>query len=164
MPNGFEVHHADDNHLNNDPANLIAVRSGEHQAEHMRRRLQDPALRKLNDEYLERARAAAPEWHRSEEGRAWHRDHARQQWAPEARAERVTMAVCECCGASFERYHEDARFCTMACFQRTTAHERRYFTLQRKCGICGVDFVTNRHRPTETCSRACGAKLRWSRR
>jgi hypothetical protein len=159
VPNGFDVHHADDDQFNNDPDNLIAVRNGEHQAEHMRQRLQDPVLRKLNDEYLQRARAAAPEWHRSPEGRAWHREHALAQWTDDARALRLTCGECQACGVSFERYHEDARYCSMACFQRDARHAGRYDD-ERECPICGSAYTTNRHHPSKTCGRRCGAILR----
>src|SRR5690349_8269732 len=69
IPEGYEIHHGDGNHLNNDPSNLVCLTDEEHREWHR----QHPApLTEARLAHLARIRPNAAEWHRSDEGRAWH--------------------------------------------------------------------------------------------
>lgn len=75
IPDGHHIHHHDGDSTNNDISNLELLTSEEHAAEHAearRERGRSPEQLAL----LARIRPLAAEWHRSEEGRAWHRDNA----------------------------------------------------------------------------------------
>lgn len=155
IPEGMVVHHIDGDWRNNDIANLALLSHSEHAAEHMRERLALPGAAERNAEWLDRARIAAAEWHGSDEGLAWHREHGKQTWEGRDPVD----AVCSKCGATFQTYFPSrARFCSTACMQAVAF--RRYFTEQRTCAWCGVEFMANRHRKTACCSRVCGNRLR----
>lgn len=81
IPDGFHVHHKDSDTSNNEPANLVALHPADH-LEHTRAgwaerggtwRDREAMLRNLDQ-----ARVKASEWHRSDIGRAWHREHAKR--------------------------------------------------------------------------------------
>jgi hypothetical protein len=112
--------------------------------------------------HLESIRGKAAEWHRSEEGRAWHREHGRL--AMQQRTARTYQ--CIECQSEFPSIvfgiKPDAagRFCSPRCCNRY--HVRAgTFLKQRQCQICQKAFRSPAKR--ETCSRECGARLRWDR-
>lgn len=77
IPDGYEVHHRDRDFTNNDLANLECIPRADHRAEHA-----EEFSRIMRSErqlaHLAAIRPLASAWHRSEEGRAWHREHARK--------------------------------------------------------------------------------------
>lgn len=164
IPPGWHIHHIDEDRDNNDPENLMALPGPEHVRRHLLGRYQDPETRARVSAQLASVREEAAAWHRSPEGRAWHSQHGTQMWTPEGRARLAKTKVCEVCGATFTAYHQDARMCSRACYQRAAKAEGRYVTLERTCTFCSAQYLTNRHSPAETCSRACGARLREARR
>lgn len=113
IPQGHDVHHKDENTLNNDPLNLECLSKLEHRRRH-------PVAFDGQQEHLERQRVAAAEWHGSAAGREWHREHGKRTW--EGR-EPVTR-TCECCSVEFSAFFERARFCSRACAQRFRYHAR----------------------------------------
>lgn len=74
VPEGVVVHHKDHNPLNNDVSNLELMNVKEHSRYHIEKRIAEGSINVA--ESLELAREAAKDWHRSEKGRAWHREHA----------------------------------------------------------------------------------------
>lgn len=74
IPEGAVVHHADGNPLNNDPDNLVLMDAGDHASHHHKGQCSD-----AQRSHLDAIRHLAAEWHRSDEGREWHRQHARRQ-------------------------------------------------------------------------------------
>ena len=134
IPNEWHIHHKDGNPDNNDISNLECISPEEHYARHAEER----RARSTTPEHLERLariRDKASEWHRSEEGRAWHRENtakhlerggaafaARKQKLKE-RAENPVTCVCKECGAEFPSASGKAELCGNACASR--AHRRR---------------------------------------
>lgn len=76
VPCGFEVHHKDSNSANNSISNLEILESAEHSRMHLLKRISDGTLN--NETNLLKAREAAKIWHKSIEGRAWHKGHAKK--------------------------------------------------------------------------------------
>lgn len=76
IPEGYHIHHIDEDPTNNALDNLVAIPAGVHTSHHTKGVPVSDAQR----EHLDRVRPLAAEWHRSEEGRAWHREHARKVW------------------------------------------------------------------------------------
>lgn len=78
IPNGYHIHHVDNNPHNNDISNLNIVAGTLHL------RFSAKQTTKNNPEWRKEFHAkgieAAKEWHKSEEGRAWHREHGKQCW------------------------------------------------------------------------------------
>ena len=72
---------------------------------------------------------------------------------------------CAFCGNDFQPHRLSIgrqRFCSNKCrtmaFQTLIPHRQRY-RKQVECVICKREFETARHRPAETCSRACRTAL-----
>jgi hypothetical protein len=74
IPDGAVVHHVDENPLNNDIDNLALMDGGGHVSHHTKGKCSD-----AQRAHLESIRYLAAAWHRSDEGREWHREHARRQ-------------------------------------------------------------------------------------
>lgn len=80
IPDGWHVHHRDSDINNNEPANLVALPPGEHLAITLagwKERGGSWRDRDAQVAHLASIRGAAAEWHSSDEGRAWHREHAK---------------------------------------------------------------------------------------
>ena len=77
VPPNHCIHHVDGNCMNNEPENLECVPAAKHFAEHGKRNWNDPAFREKGETQLDSIRDKASEWHRSEAGKAWHREHAK---------------------------------------------------------------------------------------
>jgi len=87
IPTTHHVHHKDGNTDNNQIENLDCVPKGQHLQQHMtpeRRAAQGERIRNNPDAYL---KAAA--WHRSADGREWHRQHALRLAAKPRRPETI---------------------------------------------------------------------------
>ena len=157
IPDGMVIHHIDHDPFNNDIDNLRPVTRQEHAAEH-------PEVTGPTPEHMARIRELAKEWHRSEEGRSWHRVHAREVWdnlEPVA-----TGRACEWCGQPVVTLvpGKDPRFCSRRC-GRAEADSRHVYEVRVPCPICGTEFWQNKYRPVPlTCSRPCGAKMAWRSR
>lgn len=158
IPRGMHVHHKDHDPFNNDPSNLVLMTPKEHRQEHARKF--DEARMRI---FRETTLAAAAEWHGSEEGIAWHREHGRRTWE---RRKTSTFTCPECRvehEGHFPQRSGEERYCSSACRQRAERRTRKYWATAT-CVICSSNFerpkgLTKR----ETCSRSCGAKLRWQR-
>jgi hypothetical protein len=147
VPDGFHVHHDDEDRANNQPGNLVLLPGGEHISLHSR-----GVSRTLSALAYERA----AEWHRSPEGREWHRRHA-------APLHRLSDAVCEQCGKEYRTQDMGRnRFCSNACksaWRRATGADH----VERVCPACGKAYRVNRYSKSKTCGRECGVALRWGK-
>jgi hypothetical protein len=151
IPDGHEIHHRDDNPLNNAIDNLECLPLAEHRRRHPVR-MDDWRMG-----HLEAIRGKAAEWHRSEEGREWHRKHAR-----ECAGKRVAVAlICTVCGSPFKSKRPDAKFCGQKCRDRGRAE--RVATHECECGWCGGKFLSLK--PAQRfCSYSCSGRARWEAR
>src|SRR5262249_36767458 len=95
IPEGHFIHHRDGNPLNNSLENLECISRAGHTQEHQQR---GDYSYPRNREVLDAIRPLAVEWHGSEEGQAWHREHGKRTWA----RRQPVARVCEQCGAAFE--------------------------------------------------------------
>ena len=77
VPRGYHIHHIDFNCLNNDINNLVCIEAKKHLSLHAKRNLSTPEKKEKNKKQLDEARQKAIAWHKSPEGRAWHREHAK---------------------------------------------------------------------------------------
>ena len=151
IPPGYHVHHKDGNSQNNALSNLELMPGSEHSRKHRTERNNaDPAAWQAA---LELAREQAKKWHASEEGLRWHSENGKRSWMNR----KPDKCKCERCGSDFFGFN-NARFCSRAC-EMAVAY-RRYFDTKRQCLHCGVEFIANRHRKTQCCSRLCGNRRR----
>ena len=157
IPDGYVVHHKDEDKENNDISNLECLPNEKHSTYHGTHK--SPERLKRDSENLVEARKKAAEWHRSEAGRECSRRTAKRlieqgKWNP------TTLYTCENCGKQFIGVKRKAKhkFCSGACEQ----YFRRHNGLndeKRVCVICGKEFITDRYGKAKTCSRSCGMKL-----
>ena len=161
IPEGYHVHHRDGNAWNNDIGNLELVQRSKHASDHTRKRVErDPEPFRTN---MHKAMEAAKEWHRSEEGRQWHREHARAQGLG---AREKVEYTCDFCGTKFlqQRANVAHHFCSNKC-SATWRRREGVDDVVRVCEWCGKEFKTNRFKKQRFCSSACsGAHRRGPRK
>ncbi|MEU8811118.1 HNH endonuclease signature motif containing protein [Streptomyces violaceoruber] len=152
IPEGSHIHHRDHDHLNNAPDNLVCLTHQEHRRHHG-----DGRRGQCSDEqraHLERIQPLTAAWHGSDEGRAWHSEHARKQWAERQPAQ----YICEHCSGRFETTDQSkVRFCSNKCkaaWRRASGVD----DVDRVCAWCSATFRTNKYSKAETCSKSCGMK------
>lgn len=154
IPDGHLIHHSDGDTGNNASENLECVTPSEHVRRH-------PDMGDLTDEEIEKGVEAAKKWHKSDEGRKWHKQHWKESLG--AVFENPKTKDCEQCGDEFV-YFTTARFCSNAC-KAKARRERGDDDEQRICVICRNPFTVNKYKEQPTCSRSCGGAFKaWSNR
>ena len=175
VPAGCHIHHRDGNPRNNLLANLECQPANEHlsQSWHDSRRHIEPG-----HYFTERAREAAAAWHRSEEGRLWHRRHAERSksWTKHKREPRNCLQ----CGVEFmgitRKGVNQQVYCTTACKVAAYRARNRQWSADyrarkraerttegRACRICGnhfVSIVSKNGRRHTCCSKPCVLEAR----
>lgn len=157
IPEGYEVHHADFDPLNNELSNLACVTIAEHKELHRERGRQRGRERGVPDA----ARRAATAWHRSEAARPLHVANGHAAWATvETRTE-----VCEQCDAAYDvrTLHRRDRFCSDKC-KSAARRASGVDDEQRSCAVCSAAYTVNRYSRKKTCGRVCGGTLAAQRR
>lgn len=152
IPDGCHIHHRDKDTTNNDLANLEAIAERDHIPTY------HPDLTPDQIAFFKRVvQPAAMQWHQSEEGRAWHRQHAKDQYAELAPSERA----CEHCGKRyFVRWNRVRdRFCSPKC-RSAARYASGVDDEKRTCALCGAAFTANKYSRTRFCSRACAQRSR----
>lgn len=113
IPDGMHIHHIDGDTANNDISNLECVPESEHRGHHAAAPRSEKQMA-----HLESIRDKAAEWHRSEEGRAWHREHAKKSLAKTWGAPRQFPELrlqCHWCGSQMVGKISRKKFCGSAC-------------------------------------------------
>lgn len=155
IPAKHHIHHINGDWRDNTLENLECVLGVDHSRDHMLERNATPEGLAGTLAALAKGQPLANEWHASEAGREWHRQHA----AGTLGVRPLVSVVCERCGGPFETKNpHTARYCSAACMQSVAV--RRYFDDPRICAHCSTGFLANRHRATAFCSRACSNQHR----
>ncbi len=156
VPKGFHVHHKDHDKSNNDISNLELIPSSKHSKHHaidyVENHIND-MIEKLNNN----ARPKATEWHKSEEGRKWHKENYEKI---KNKLHVKEVYVCEFCGKEFQTLKGNNRFCSNNCksaWRRKSGIDNE----DRICIICNKNFITNKYSKAKTCSNECRGKLKW---
>jgi hypothetical protein len=147
IPTKHVIHHKDGDTLNNDISNLECIPPGAHTLKHAG---STPARR----ESAARARLLTVAWHRSPEGRQWHREHGARAW----KARQPTAKTCVECGQPWQSLarREADKFCSRTCWQRYHYRNKSYWVTSC-CPICAKSFLGPGKK--KTCSRSCGVTL-----
>ncbi len=153
IPEGHHIHHIDCNPGNNDPSNLECLTGEEHYAHHRKENANNPEWLAARQAQMDHARTFASEWHRSEEGRAWHSEKARKQWENPT----VKVGVCTHCGDMYES-PMPGDYCSNKC-KSAARRASGVDDVDRSCENCGSTFRVNKYTKTTTCSRPCRAAL-----
>jgi hypothetical protein len=126
IPPGWHVHHKNRDPGDNSIENLECLPGGQHWEEHADERSTNSS-RPAQLAHLDRIRSKASDWHRSEAGIAWHREHAKESIVKPGhkRVYRVRgTRQCIWCGAMFEYRSEKALMCSSACNFQMSAYRR----------------------------------------
>lgn len=157
IPDGYEIHHIDHDKSNNDISNLKLMKSEEHESLHGR----ITGMVNVMNGHLDDIRPLTKKWHRSEEGRAWHKRHYEKT---KDKLLEEKEYICEQCGKKYKASKKSTnRFCSNACksaWRRASGLDDE----ERECIICGKKFTINKYRKTKTCSRSCASKYSYRNR
>lgn len=156
IPRGYDIHHIDNNPRNNDLSNLACLSRAEHRRIHGATVTGEQAK-----PHLDAIRHLATEWHRSPEGRAWHREHGAASWADRP----MRTLTCQQCGRLFETRHAGrADLCSTKCRNAAAAADPANYE-DRACVGCGSIFPAWRwHKRRRFCSRSCAGRANASQR
>lgn len=160
IPSGFHIHHKDKNKYNNSIENLELIDGSKHLSLHCQDRIEE-----LRENCIKNAHPAAKIWHGSEEGRAWHRTHAREV-ADKVFAEKTLELTCKHCGEKFLTYEALSTrhdFCSNKCksaWRRKLGVDNE----ERICAHCGDTFSVSKYSDAECCSKSCGIKRSWAKK
>jgi hypothetical protein len=157
VPKGCHVHHIDGNTLNNDISNLEILTHSEHARRH-------PVKDKEKwNKQLAEARIKATEWHRSKQGREWHKEHYHNSLG---KAE-VLEHNCKNCGKKIMSRKKTVLYCSDECGEKYRGKTGRY-KYQGICTVCGGTFEKTKRKKSapnsSTCSKACSSKLAYINR
>lgn len=137
IPEGkkWHIHHINGDKDDNSPQNLALVSAKEHAAEHM-----DDARRAQMRAWAAEIRPLSAAWHKSEEGREWHRAHA----IAVAAARPTVATTCTECGAEFlvKQSKRQAAVCGNAC------RMRRYRATEAGAEACRRATLRSKSRST----------------
>ena len=121
IPDGYHVHHKNEDRTNNAPSNLELLPSPEHLGGR-----HGEASAERGRESIGKANDAASVWHGTDEGRRWHSEHYERHLRSKL-AEWVDV-VCHECGAIWQTRFANssyAKFCSGACKARDLRRRRR---------------------------------------
>lgn len=155
IPKGYEVHHKDLNRYNNDISNLELLEKHKHKKLHGIL-LTDEQREWRRNNINENARPKAVEWHKSEKGRKWHSEHAKQM----LKKRPPVHNICVQCGKEFTSPQKPKKFCSGACAQKYR-RDNGLNNIEAVCVICGKKFLTDKYSQNITCGKSCGTKLAW---
>lgn len=118
IPKGYQIHHIDGDRYNNNIENLELVSRSEHARYHARKRMTEmtpEAFQAFHSKGIE----AAKSWHKSPEGRAWHKAHSRGMVRKRHKKD------CMYCGGEYETTQPTvSKFCSGLCRTRNTYLKR----------------------------------------
>lgn len=172
----MHVHHLDKDVHNNVISNLQLICGREHQSMHAS---EEDRREWARQNMLENAHPAAAQWHGSEAGIEWHKEHAKQiGWVEN----RPTLAyTCEECGKEyFVKAHlkrngsksMKLKYCSLVCKMRAFRRRKENpmdavdmdGATQKVCEVCGNPYMTNRPDQSKHCGPRCTQKASWLKR
>jgi len=111
VPLGYEVHHKDSDTFNCEPSNLECLPAAIH------KRIPKNVSIEAQREHLDKYRHLAAAWHRSEDGIAWHREHAKRSFRKPGVDNHPVIGTGNCvwCGAEFVARSRKRKFCSPSC-------------------------------------------------
>lgn len=155
IPKGNHVHHKDENKNNNEIDNLELLDKCLHSKLHGKDiRSDKERMAKTTKALLEFAIPKASEWHKSEEGREWHKKHYLDT---KDKLHKEKIFKCKMCGIEYKSIRSG--FCSNKC---KSAYRRKIGidNKTRICSVCGKEFICNKYSKVKTCSNKCRGVLR----
>lgn len=157
---GYVVHHKDGNPFNNSYENLECVSAKQHMQAHWKINKTNDALMQKYRDILHKNRYKAIAWHKSSEGRAWHKENAKTSIL---KIFYERQFVCQECNNTFISRNPTANSCSQYCTNKRRYNRLRNEKEQYICVVCEAIFVAsknpNHKRQRKTCSRGCARKI-----
>jgi hypothetical protein len=107
IPKGKHIHHINENSWDNRLENLELIECSKHLSEHIKKKFEKD--KEWFKEFQTLGTEASKVWHKSEEGRKWHSDHAMKN---NFGGIVYGIGTCEVCGDEFTKKKKDQKFCT----------------------------------------------------
>ena len=154
-PKGYHIHHINDNKSDNRIENLELIKGSRHLGYHMIKHMLDPSKKQKLQKLCETIRPLTKAWHKSAEGRAWHKFHAIKSnfgnWDP------IKYECQECNKEYWSKLKAKGRtrFCSNACKSKWRRHNK-LDDIEKKCPICEKVYRTSKYSRSKTCSKICG--------
>lgn len=148
IPKGYEIHHIDFNSFNNDIVNLRLMLKSEHRRLHALVISEDTKIKQRAN--LAKIRPLTKEWHKSEAGKHWHRNHYVNN---KDKLRKKYLKKCEMCESIFEGL-SISKFCSNKCksrYRRAIGIDNIEFI----CHQCGIRFSANKYKRQKYCSNKC---------
>ena len=147
VPEGYHVHHIDEDKSNNDISNLKIMPGSDHVSMHGKE-MAENNYDKMIDNLNANARPKANEWHRSESGREWHKMHYKSM---SKKLYKPMQFSCENCGKLFTSTQVRSRFCSNNC-KSAWRRKSGVDDIVKICEDCGGEYRANKYASTKYCS------------
>jgi hypothetical protein len=149
IPKGHHIHHIDGDVTNNDISNLQLMEASAHLSMEAKKR------HKENPEWSKQFHAKgiemAKEWHKSAEGREWHKQHGVDAFQ---KRQPISM-ICQFCNKPYEtKKYADSKFCSNNC-KSANRKASGVDDIKRNCVVCNTEFTCNKYAPQSKCKRGC---------
>lgn len=157
IPKGYDIHHINGDRSDNDITNLQLLTRSEHQRAH-----QTPERRQEERERMPAISEYAKAWHKTERGKQFHSEHAKEYWANAG----MNTYTCTYCGKEFQTKHVYGQYDNTFCCAKHKAYWRKEQGIDNEtktCPICGKEFEANRYAKKVCCSKSCATKKRWGK-
>ena len=147
IPDGYHVHHINEDRADNRLENLALLQGSEHLSLH--NSTEEAKQRSRGN--LGLARIAAAKWHGSPEGIAWHKE----QYAKNCKGKTHVLIerTCGHCEKIFQGV-QHAAWCSNRC-KSAARRDSGIDNVDRPCVGCGTVFRINKYQKTRYCSLSC---------
>lgn len=161
IPEGYVIHHIDHNKSNNDISNLACMTKYEHNILHEREKTKEQKEKRM-DNWINNVQESAKAWHKSEEGREWHRQHAKK--IINSSLNKTVIKTCINCGQLYEGKNS-SKYCSIECKKAYyKANPKSIEMTEHICVICGKVYYRPSYNKSKTCSKECAEELGWRKR
>ena len=148
IPAGYDIHHCDLDHENNDISNLQMLTKAEHRALHSELRTGQPHPKCQKETFV--CKVCGKSYQAFNTGRNYFCSTSCQN----KYFRRTLTKTCKWCGKSFETTNSRTQFCSLKCASFSAGRR-----VKKICPVCGKIFETTASKNNKTCSKACGGKL-----
>jgi hypothetical protein len=155
IPNGYHIHHRNENKSDNRIENLELIEASRHLSIHSSKPENKERVRKLVD----KIRPLTKAWHASEEGIKWHKQHAKEMGFGQ---NPMVDYVCDQCAKPYQSNvpsKNHSRFCSNNCKSAWRRAQKKDVVI-KQCFHCGKDFESHKYNKTLCCGRMCAAQMR----
>ena len=144
IPKGYDIHHIDHNKDNNEIENLQLLSSTKHKSIHSKE-VSEEMRQFYRDNMNNVVRPKAIEWHKSAEGREWHKEQWKKTLGKVKHEQKPKKLKCLNCSKEYETTtFGDTKFCSNNCksaYRRKLGKDNE----TRKCNKCNKEYIVNKY-------------------